>query len=192
MSKKPSGTSLLNPNIKILLQGKSLSPEVEADFLSATVSEDLEAPSMFELKFFTWDVEKQQFTWIDRELFELGDKIEIQMGYQNDLKTVIVGEITGLEPEFSQDTTPILVVRGHDLRHRLLRGCQTKSFTKMKDSQIVSQIAKAKGFTPKVEDTKVQLEYVLQHNQTDWEFLQERAARIGYEVVVDNKTLYFR
>ena len=192
MSKKPSGTSLLNPNIKILLQGKSLSPEVEADFLSATVSEDLEAPSMFELKFFTWDVEKQQFTWIDRELFELGDKIEIQMGYQNDLKTVIVGEITGLEPEFSQDTTPILVVRGHDLRHRLLRGCQTKSFTKMKDSQIVSQIAKAKGLTPKVEDTKVQLEYVLQHNQTDWEFLQERAARIGYEVVVDNKTLYFR
>ncbi|MGK7925566.1 MAG: phage late control D family protein, partial [Spirulina sp.] len=32
----------------------------------------------------------------------------------------------------------------------------------------------------------------IQHNQTDWEFLQERAARIGYEVTIDNKTLYFR
>ncbi len=192
MSKKPSGEALLSPNIKILLQGKTLDPAVEADFISATVSEDLEAPSMFELQFATWDIEKQQFTWIDEDLFELGDRVEIQMGYQKDLKTVMVGEITGLEPEFEQDTTPVLVVRGHDLRHRLLRGRQTKSFTQMKDSDIVSQIARDKGLTSKVKDTKVKLEYVLQHNQTDWEFLQERAARIGYEVVVDRKTLYFR
>lgn len=192
MLKKPSGEALLNPNIKILLKGKALSTEAEADFISATVSEDIEAPSMFELKFVIWDLEKQQFTWIDKDLFELGDQVEIQMGYQKDLKTVIVGEVTGLEPEFEPDSTPILVVRGHDLRHRLLRGRQTKSFTKMKDSDIVSQIARAKGLTSKVKDTKVKLEYVLQHNQTDWEFLQERAARIGYELMLDNKTLYFR
>lgn len=192
MARKPSGEVLLNPNIKILVQGKPLTPKVEADFVSAKVSEDLEAPSMFELKFVTWDVEKQKFTWIDEEVFELGDTVEIQMGYKKDLQTVMVGEITGLEPEFFQDETPILVVRGHDLRHRLLRGRQTKSFTQMKDSEIVSKIAKAKGLTPKVEDTKVKLEYVLQHNQTDWEFVQERAARLGYEVAVDNKTLYFR
>ncbi len=192
MAKKPSGEALLSPNIKILIQGKALAPEAEADLISATISEDLEAPSMFELKFVTWDVEKQQFTWIDGDIFELGDQVEIQLGYEKDLKTVMVGEVTGLEPEFGQDTTPILVVRGHDLRHRLLRGRQTKSFTQMKDSDIVSQIAREKGLTTKAEDTKVKLEYVLQHNQTDWEFLQERAARIGYEVMLEDKTLYFR
>ncbi len=192
MSKKISGDLLLSPNIKILIQGKPISPEADADFVSVKVSEDLDTPSMFELKFVTWDVEKQQFTWIDGDLFELGNKVEIQMGYQKNLNTVMVGEITGFEPEFSQDTIPMLVVRGHDLRHRLLRGRQTKSFTQMKDSDIVSQVAKGKGLTPKVEDTQVKLEYVLQHNQTDWEFLQERAARIGYELVVDDRTLYFR
>jgi len=192
MPQSASGTLLLNPNIKILLQGKPLSPEADADFVSVSVYEDLEAPSMFELKFVTWDNEKMQFTWIDEDLFGLGDKVEIQMGYDKELKTVIIGEITGLEPDFREETTPMLIVRGHDLRHRLLRGNQTKSFTKMKDSDIVSEIAKGKGLTPKVQDTKVKLEYVLQHNQTDWEFLQERAARIGYEVAVDNKTLYFR
>jgi phage protein D len=36
------------------------------------------------------------------------------------------------------------------------------------------------------------LEYVLQHNQTDFEFLQERAQRIGYEMVVTDTTLRFR
>ena len=192
MPKKPSSGDLLNPNIKILIQGKALNPKEEADFISATISEDLEAPSMFELKFNTWDVEEQKFTWIDKDLFELGDRVEIQMGYAQDLKTVMVAEVTGLEPEFGQDTPPILVVRGHDLRHRLLRGRQTKSFKQMKDSDIVSQIARQKGLTTNIEDTKIVLEYVLQHNQTDWEFLQERAARIGYEVVVDNTTLYFR
>lgn len=114
------------------------------------------------------------------------------MGYEQELKTVMVGEITGLEPEYTQDTAPILVVRGHDLRHRLLRGYHTKSFLKMKDSEIASQIARSRGLTPKVTDSKVKLEYILQHNQTDWEFLQERAKRIGYEVMVDGKTLFFR
>ncbi|GJD18496.1 hypothetical protein RIVM261_034520 [Rivularia sp. IAM M-261] len=188
----PNDASLLNPNLKILIQGKPLVPEIEADLVSVSVSEDLEAPSMFDLKLVTWDVAKQEMTWVDNKLFDVGNEVEIKMGYEQDLKTVMVGEITGLEPEYTQDTMPLLVVRGHDLRHRLLRGRHTKSFLQMKDSDIVSQIARARGLTAKVTDSKVKLEYILQHNQTDWEFLQERALRIGYEVMVDSKTLYFR
>jgi uncharacterized protein len=188
----PAHTSVLNPNIKILINGSSIPAEAELNLISASVSEDIEVPSMFALRFFTWDVMKQEMTWVDRDLFEIGNEVEIQIGYEQNLKTVIVGEITGLEPEFLPDTIPVLVVRGHDLRHRLLRGHQTKSFVKMKDSEIASQIASARSLTAKVTDSKVKLDYVLQHNQTDWEFLQTRAQRIGYEVVVDHKILYFR
>lgn len=188
----PNDVSLLNPNLKILVQGKSLAPEMEADLVSALVFEDLEAPSMFELQFVTWDLVKQEMTWVDDKVFDVGNEVEIQMGYEQNIKTIMVGEITGLEPEYTQDTAPILVVRGHDLRHRLLRGSHTKSFLKMKDSEVVSKIAKTRGLNAKVTDTKVKLAYILQHNQTDWEFLQERAKRIGYEVMVDKKTLYFR
>ncbi|MEB3360469.1 MAG: contractile injection system protein, VgrG/Pvc8 family [Synechococcales bacterium] len=147
---------------------------------------------MFTLEFASWDLAKEKFTWVDDSLFDVGNEVEIQMGYENNLKTVITGEITGLEPEFNQNSTPLFVVRGHDLRHRLLRGSQTKSFVKMTDSDIVSQIARARGLTPKVKDSQVKQEYVLQHNQTDWNFIQSRAERIGYEVVIDNKTLYFQ
>jgi Phage protein D len=38
----------------------------------------------------------------------------------------------------------------------------------------------------------VTLDYVMQHNQSDFEFLGERARRIGYELVVKDKTLSFR
>ncbi|HEY9694196.1 MAG TPA: contractile injection system protein, VgrG/Pvc8 family [Oculatellaceae cyanobacterium] len=188
----PNDASLLNPHLNILIQGKLLDPEIEADLVSALVSEDLSAPSMFELQLVTWDLVKQEMTWVDDKVFDVGNEVEIQMGYGQELKTVIVGEITGLEPEYSQDTAPILVVRGHDLRHRLLRGHHTKSFLEVKDSEIFSQIARTRGFTPKVTDSKVKLKYILQHNQTDWEFLQERAKRIGYEVMVEGKILYFR
>ncbi|NER93779.1 MAG: phage late control D family protein [Symploca sp. SIO1B1] len=188
----PSGAKTLLPNTHILIQGKPLSPVASADLLSVTVSEDLEVPSMFELELVSWDLAKGKFTWVDDDLFEVGNEVEIKMGYDKEVKTVLVGEITGLEPEFTPDATPMLIVRGYDLRHRLLRGCQTKSFVKMKDSDIASQIARAQGLSPKVSDSKVIQEYVLQHNLTDWEFLQERALRIGYEVVVENKDLYFR
>jgi phage protein D len=188
----PSNADLLNPNRKILINGSSLSPKVDADLISVSISEDLEVPSMFELKIVSWDLVKQEVTWADNNLFEIGNAVEIQMGYAKDLKTIITGEITALEPEFSQESVPVLGVRGHDLRHRLLRGNQTKSFLKVKDSEIASQIATSRGLNAKVTDSKVKLEYVLQHNQTDWDFLKTRAERIGYEVVVDKKDLYFR
>ncbi|WP_445626960.1 phage late control D family protein [Nostoc sp. DSM 114167] len=188
----PNDASLLNPNVKILVQDEPLAAEIEADLVSVLVSEDLEAPSMFELRLITWDLLKQEMTWVDNKVFDVGNKVEIQMGYEQEIKTLMVGEITGLEPEYSQDVAPILVVRGHDLRHRLLRGSHTKSFLKIKDSEIVSQIARTRGITAKVTDSKVKLEYILQHNQTDWEFLKERAKRIGYEIAVEQKTLYFR
>ncbi|MHC0066377.1 phage late control D family protein [Nostoc sp. UIC 10890] len=188
----PNDASLLNPNVKILVQSKPLATEIEADLVSALVSEDLEAPGMFELRLVTWDLLKQEMTWVDNKVFDVGNEVEIQMGYEQELKTIMVGEITGLEPEYTQDVAPVLVVRGHDLRHRLLRGSHTKSFLKIKDSEIVSQIARTRGLTAKVTDTKVKLEYILQHNQTDWEFLKERAKRIGYEVAIDQKTLHFR
>ncbi|TYQ30990.1 phage late control D family protein [Pseudanabaena sp. UWO310] len=187
-----SGVKTLSPNVEVLIQGQKLSTKSDADLLEVTVFEDIDAPSMFTLEFLSWDLAKSKFTWIDDSLFDIGNEVEIKMGYQNTLKTVIFGEITGLEPEFSQGATPRLVVRGHDLRHRLLRGSKTKSFTKMKDSDIFSDIARARNLTPKAKDSEVKHDYVLQHNQTDWDFLKSRAERIGYEIVIEKKNISFQ
>lgn len=147
---------------------------------------------MFILRLINWDMAQLQVTWADDDLMAEGNEVEIQMGYVDHLESLMVGEITGLEPEFSGSEIPILTVRGYDRRHRLLRGQKTRSFTQMKDSDIASQIASDAGLTAQTDDTQVTLDYVLQHNQTDLEFLQNRARRIGYEVVVEDKTLSFR
>jgi phage protein D len=104
----------------------------------------------------------------------------------------MIGEITGLEPEYVVDRLPSVIVRGYDRRHRLQRGRKTRTFLAQKDSDIAAQVAKEATLKADVEDSKVIHDYVMQANQTDLEFLQERAGRIQYEVVVIDKTLQFR
>ncbi|OAB60915.1 hypothetical protein AY599_08780 [Leptolyngbya valderiana BDU 20041] len=180
------------PEFRIWINGSQLPPEAAADLLSVSVSETTDAASMFALRLVTWDLDRLEMTWVDDDLFGEGNEVEVQMGYVDTLETLIVGEITGLEPEFCASEVPTLTVRGYDLRHRLMRGRYTQTFTQMKDSDIASQIASEVGLTPEVEDTGTTLEYVLQRNQTHWEFLQSRARRLGYEVLVSDKTLIFR
>jgi len=125
-------------------------------------------------------------------LFAVGNEVECKMGYVNDVQTVLVGEITGLEPEFSIQALPRLVVRGYDRGHRLLRGRKARTFSQQKDSDIASTIAGEAGLTGEVKDSEVTHDYVCQAHQTDMEFLKERAKRINYEVKVEGKKLLFR
>jgi phage protein D len=130
--------------------------------------------------------------WVDDSRLQEANSIKIAMGYHNHLETLFSGEITGLEPDFPEKGTPTLTVRAYDRRHRLMRKRKTLSFTNLKDSDIASKLGRESGLKPEVEDSKVVLSYVLQHNQTDLDFLTSRARRIDYEVVVEDRALYFR
>jgi uncharacterized protein len=188
----PGGARTLAPEFRVRINGAELPPEAAADLIDVNVHEDVGAPSTFTLRLINWDLGRLEVTWADDDRFGAGNEVEVQMGYVDSLETLMVGEITGLEPEFCADEVPTLTVRGYDRRHRLMRGRKTRSFTQMKDSDIAGRIASDLMLTARVEDTGVTLDYVLQHNQTDLEFLQDRARRIGYEVVVEDKTLHFR
>lgn len=162
------------------------------DYMRAiTVQEDLAAPSMFTLEILNWDDTLSSVTWSDDKLFAPGNEVDISLGYLDRIEPVLTGEITSLEPAFQKGSST-LIVRGYDPRHRLLRGRKTRSFTDSKDSQIVGKIAGEASLQVKAEDTKVTVPYVLQRNQTDLAFIQERARRIGYELYVAKKTLQFQ
>jgi phage protein D len=182
----------LVPAYLVKINGSELPPEAVADLVEVTVFEDLRAPGMFTLKMNNWNMAELTVTWVDDDLYTEGGEVEIQMGYVGVLETLFKGEITGLEPGFTSDEAPSLTVRGFDQQHRLLRGRKTRCFNEVKDSDIASQIASDLGLTAETEDTGITYPSVLQHNRSDLDFLQDRARRIGYEVVVEDKTLYFR
>jgi hypothetical protein len=59
------------------------------------------------------------------------------------------------------------------------------------DSQIVQQIAKKYGFLAAVQDTEPIWGQVSQMNQSDWDFLEERAEQYGYQLYIENSILHF-
>lgn len=95
---------------------------------------------------------------------------------------IFIGEITALETEFTETGEVFLTIRAYHKTHRLLRGRKTKAFQMMPDNLIVMAVAGAAGVPLTALPTGGPNEYVLQNNQTDWEFIQERAKRIGFEV----------
>lgn len=188
-------------------------PDFLVDLLEVVVDTNLYLPNMFSIVI--EDHEKPdtgQLTYTDGDgVFQLGDEVKIEIetdeieSEASAIKaTLIVGEITALEPAFTFDGKQILQVRGYDFSHRLNRGKKTRTYgdgnptgSGTTDEQIVGTIVgEATGLAGKVVDTSglsgLKYFYVLQYNQTDLEFLWSRASAVGYQVYVgDDKKLYF-
>lgn len=180
------------PEFDIIINGRALVDSARPFIGSILVDDSIAWPSMFALQF-TGSFELDDVhTWIDYSAFAVGNVVEIKLGYGDKIESLIVGEITGLEPEFVLDRPPSLIVRGYDRRHRLQKGRKTRTFVSLKDSDIASQVAREAKLGVNAVDSKVTHDYVIQANQTDLEFLRERAGRIQYEVFVSDKTLHFR
>ena len=179
------------PTFAVSVGGTPLPVALASQVNRICVDEDVGLPSMFALELAAGDATRET-SFIDGGQFAVGTEVEVKFGYGNALQTLMAGEITSIETEFKRGTAPSLVVRGHDRRHRLLRGRKTRSFVQQKDSDIAVILGGEAGLDVKAEDSQVRHEYVLQANQNNLEFLQERARHIAYEIVIEAQTLHFR
>ncbi len=180
------------PYFEVEINGSKLTPEQMIDVYAIEYSDELDTAAMFELHVSIWDGETQGFKWIDDDLYREGGEVKIKMGYVDDVHEMMIGEITGIDPEFSEEQALTMTARGYSRLHRLSRGRMTRSFKEMKDSQIAEQIAQELGLSSQVEDTKIIHPYIFQNNLSNLDFLLERARAIGYEIEVEGKKLYFR
>jgi phage protein D len=180
------------PDHKVLIDGSELPLEVLVDVMDVTVCDYAAGASWFCVNMNNWHSDRQEFKYSDGPRFKEGVKLEVTLGYDARIVSLIKGEVTTLEPEFNQDEAPTLKVQGYDSLHRFRRGRKTKSYIRQKDSDIARQIASNLGLSVQAEDTQVTHEYLLQDNLSDIDFLLERARRIRYEVVVENGTMHFR
>lgn len=174
--------------------GLPLPPEAAQDMMSVFLKEEVQHPATFSITLMNWEPNPSRLgmKWSDRDLFEIGKTLEIKLGYVEQSETLFTGEITGSDLLCDSAHVPRLVVRGYDRAHRLTRSRQTHSFTNMTDSDIVQQIAARYGLTAETDTTTEVYPYVLQNNQTDAEFLEDRAHRIGFELFVRDRKLIFR
>lgn len=179
------------PKFYIKIGGADVPPDFMDNVIEIVVDSSLYLPEMFTIL-----LDDPTLKWVDSSLLELGKEVEISAqaeasttGAQGQL---IVGEISALEPEFSAMGQTSMLVRGYNKSHRLHRGKKTRTFLKQTDSDVVRKIAGEVGLTPMLDTTSIRYDYILQHNQTNMEFLQARAERIGFKVYAAAGKLYFK
>lgn len=134
--------------------------------------------------------------------FKPGNTLEIQIGGDTrnsedakgagGAKPVFKGEVVGFDSHYKQGGESKLTVRGFNKMHRMLRGKKSKTWQDKSDQDIVSEIAGKHGMSAQCGSTpKITHKHIYQHNQTDLEFVRTRAARLGFAVWCEDKTLYF-
>jgi len=180
-------TQELLSQVYLKIGGNNASEEIMDSLISMEVDDSLLLPDMFSIH-----LRDPSFKWADSDDFELGKVVELTVRGEGSTTKLLAGEITALEPEFSQLAGPSLRIRGYDQSHRLHRAKQTKTYVQMTDSDIAQNIARDCGLRVQVDSTREVHEYICQDNQTDMEFLQDRAQRIGYRMYVEDDTLNFR
>lgn len=176
-----------NKRLTVAFEVKCGSSVDSNEVMSFVVDQDLGQPDMCAV---TLQNELHQYS----SKIKLGDDVEISIGGGSGTP-IFKGEVVGLEPSYKTSKSGgenTITVRAFNRLHRLLRGRKSKTYLEQSDQDIVSAIAGEHGLSPQCGNkTKITHKHVYQHNQTDLEFLRIRAARIGYEVWVEDKTLYF-
>jgi phage protein D len=173
--------------IHIEIDGQSAAPALANDLVSATVESASRLPDSAVLRFHDLALQHSQ-----DQVFALGHKLRIEFGDSEARKEVFVGEITSIELELETSDITTLVITAFDRAHRLHRGRRNRVFKEMTDSDVAQQIARDYSLRADVETTRTQHPYLLQEGKTDWEFLNQRAASVGYEILVYDETLYFK
>lgn len=178
----------LSSEVYVKVGGSEVPNHTMTNLIEVVVDQHAHLPDMFTVRIFDPDLEL-----LNGSLFDLTKEVEISSETPAGQKVVLVkGEITAVEPSFSREGAAELMVRGFDKSHRFYRQVRSRTFLNAKDSEIASTIAREYGLQAQVDATATVYEHIYQHNQTDLEFLLQRAWRIGYECFVSDGKLYFR
>jgi Rhs element Vgr protein len=170
--------------------------------LAVVVDSDYYLPAMLSLTMDdTFDPETGALEFADASSpFKLGAEIEVLFetppaadGSDPTLESVFLGEVTALEPEFTDSNQVNLQIRAYDKLHRLQRSKKTRTFLDQSDNDIVKTIGGEYGLTVEAKGSagNTKYPYLIQLNQTDFEFLWSRAELIGYRLYVKDKKLHF-
>ena len=196
--------------LTLKIDGQTASASLMEDILQLSVEESLHLPGMFTLVIRNdyASARSGESLWLYDSTFGMGKSVEIGFTASTTENAafdqvasgvVLKGEITAIEAHFSPESQAPIVIRGYDVSHRLHRGRFNRSFQNMKDSDIVKQIIGEVGIAAgTVDDTGGPhgfgdpVGYAFQENQTNMEFLRERAARNGFELFVQDGKLNFR
>ena len=205
------------PQFEIRVEGAGLPDDVMRDVIELTYEDDLDKMDSFQITVSNWDEVAKKYKYIGSEdtaeagqseggsdetsrhqLFEPCSKqVKIKMGYLGDLKTMMTGFFTTMEPTFSPSAAATLNVRGINVLQRL----RTKKYNDFFENRRPSDIARLIGerrdddlnalrlpvtivTDPDALENERALRHIAQRNEYSIDFLWKLARRQGYVITM--------
>lgn len=139
------------------------------------------------------DPATENFEVSSSKTFLPGNKVIIEAGYDTVNKTIFKGIVTKQSIDISDTEGAILQVECRDEAVKMLVGRKSLTFSKKKDSQIMSSIIGSySGLSADVTNTTTQWPEQVQYFTTDWDFIMARAEANGMVVTtLDGKVSVF-
>jgi uncharacterized protein involved in type VI secretion and phage assembly len=186
-------SSVTVPLYKILIDDSEIDPVEANNVHDIKITDWLRLPDVCTLGVgYQAKKDGPPFKPLDDSKFEVGAKLEVKLGSTDDntTQTLFKGEIVTVEPDF-QAGSVAMVVRAYDHSHRMMRARKQKAFLNKTVADIVQEVVGAYGFSVSTQASGDPLDFMLQHNETDWEFVWRLARRVGFEFVVDDMDATF-
>lgn len=192
----PQDVSYLTPAFNIKLEGTALTAEQLNIVTSVTVTKGIGKADHF--SFEVQDImENGQFKWLGNDLFKMGKKVNISLGYAGKTGHTIEAHIDTISPSFSSGMAPTFKVEGSHKGFTLMtEDSELKDYSEKKDSAIISEIAGVVGLGSEVdttEEAEPDAKEFKDAGQSYWSYIGTIAARNKeFEYFVDDGKLYFR
>lgn len=193
------------PRFEIYVQGEKLKANVVDDILQVTYKDKINTIDTFTIEINNWDADKRTFKFAPPQkgyegIFDPGQKIDIRMGYYKNVRKMMHGVITELQPNFPESGASTLSVSGLNELHRFRTEKHTYSWTDgtKTDTDIAEELCGRpvqKGLpglslaidtNPSQDEQPFELVYM--KSQYDIDFLEQLAHRHGYEIYLEDET----
>src|SRR5256885_16685624 len=140
------GETFYVPHFEVKIAGRNLPHDLVRDVLQVSYTDSIEEIDSFEMVVNNWDAEKGKLKYEPPSqsnyatLFDPGQKLELWMGYLNNIRLMLKGEITTLEPNYPESGGSTLSVRGLNVLHSFRKKQHTYAWYDVKDSDIDVEI----------------------------------------------------
>ncbi len=189
-----TSTGINVPALDVEIDGSTISDALDDALMSIEVDNNLYLPDVATIRF-VLDAMEEPLTGIPDTNLKDSMSQGAQLTIKDGPSEIFDGEITSVGIEFNAVVPKgglYAVLQASDRAHRLHRGCKTETFLQMSISDIAEKVINDAQLSPDVDSTSGVLAYVIQANQTDWEFLWQLADRTGYELYVEGNKVCFK
>ncbi|MDH5653086.1 MAG: contractile injection system protein, VgrG/Pvc8 family [Gammaproteobacteria bacterium] len=179
------------PRPHVALDG-DVDPALAQGLLSMVINEDTEGLYCCEATFGNWGTTDGTagFLYFDRNVFNFGRRLSIDVGDENSPMEIFNGRITALEGRFPQQSPAELLILAEDNLQDLRMVRRSRSFDNNSVSDIISTIANEHGLDAEVDVSGPQYPVLTQVNQSDLAFIRQCARDVDAEIWIQDGVLH--